>query len=154
MQICTPLSPSLEIFCPVMIKVKYMYTTTRSCTQLSWIFSKGESKHVNDESLYEHHQNPQLILAYFHKSRERTRMCVCDMENFYAMPMHLFFYHLDPSLMKSYGLVLITNVISQGSGEPMPLCNLVRVSLLTNSKFWSGWILRPKKPRHLHTPTN
>ena len=41
-------------------------------------------------------------------------------------------------MMKSYGLVLITNVISEGSGEPMLLCNLVRVTLLTNSKFLSG----------------
>ena len=32
MQICTPLSPSLEIFYPVMTKIKYMYTTTRACT--------------------------------------------------------------------------------------------------------------------------
>ena len=32
MQICTPLSPSLQIFRPVMTKIKYMYTTTRACT--------------------------------------------------------------------------------------------------------------------------
>ena len=41
-------------------------------------------------------------------------------------------------MMKSYGLVLITNVIREGSGEPALLCNLVRVTLLTNSKFLSG----------------
>ena len=41
-------------------------------------------------------------------------------------------------MMKTYGLVLITNVISEGSGEPGLLCNLVRVMLLTNSKFLSG----------------
>ena len=41
-------------------------------------------------------------------------------------------------MMKSYGLELITNVISEGSGEPVLLCNLVRVTLLTNSKFLSG----------------
>ena len=41
-------------------------------------------------------------------------------------------------MMKSYGLVLITNVISEGSGEPALLYNLVRVTLLTNSKFLSG----------------
>ena len=41
-------------------------------------------------------------------------------------------------MMKSYGLVLKTNVISEGSGEPALLCNLVRVTLLTNSKFLSG----------------
>ena len=41
-------------------------------------------------------------------------------------------------MMKSYGLVLITNVISEGSGEPVLLCNIVRVTLLTNSKFLSG----------------
>ena len=32
MQICTPLSPLLPIFRPVMTKIKYMYTTTRACT--------------------------------------------------------------------------------------------------------------------------
>ena len=41
-------------------------------------------------------------------------------------------------MMKTYGLVLITNVISEGSGELALLCNLVRVTLLTNSKFLSG----------------
>ena len=41
-------------------------------------------------------------------------------------------------MMKSYGLVLLTNVISEGSGEPALLCNIVRVTLLTNSKFLSG----------------
>ena len=32
---------------------------------------------------------------------------------------------LDPSMMKPYRLVFITNVISEGSGEPVLLCNLV-----------------------------
>ena len=32
MQIFTPLSLSLEIFCPVITKIKYMYTTMRTCT--------------------------------------------------------------------------------------------------------------------------
>ena len=41
-------------------------------------------------------------------------------------------------MMKSYGLVLITNVISEGLGEPALLCNPVRVTLLTNLKFLSG----------------
>ena len=38
----------------------------------------------------------------------------------------LFFESLDPSMMKLYRLVFITNVISEGSGEPVLLCNLVR----------------------------
>ena len=55
-------------------------------------------------------------------------MHTCDMENFYAMSVYIF---------------LITgseheDVISEGSGEPALLCNLVRVTLLTNSKFLSG----------------
>ena len=41
------------------------------------------------------------------------------------MPMRLFFESLDPSVMKLYRLVFITNVISEGSGEPVLLCNLV-----------------------------
>ena len=49
------------------------------------------------------------------------------------MPKRLFFESLNPSLMKPYRLVFITNVISEGSGEPVLLCNLVG-----NSKFWSG----------------
>ena len=43
------------------------------------------------------------------------------------MPKRLFFFFesLDPSMMKPYQLVFITNVISEGSGEPVLLCNLV-----------------------------
>ena len=42
------------------------------------------------------------------------------------MPKRLFFFEsLDPSMMKPYQLVFITNVISEGSGEPVLLCNLV-----------------------------
>ena len=43
------------------------------------------------------------------------------------MPKRLFFFFesLDPSMMKPYRLVFITNVISEGSGEPVLLCNLV-----------------------------
>ena len=41
------------------------------------------------------------------------------------MPKRLFFDPLDPSMMKPYRLVFITNVISEGSGEPVLLCNLV-----------------------------
>ena len=35
-------------------------------------------------------------------------------------------------MMKSYGFVFITNVASEGSGEPALLCNLARVTQLTN----------------------
>ena len=35
------------------------------------------------------------------------------------------FSSLDPSMMKPYRLVFITYVISEGSGEPVLLCNLV-----------------------------
>ena len=43
------------------------------------------------------------------------------------MPTRLFFESLDPtpSMMKPSRLVFITNVISEGSGEPVLLCNLV-----------------------------
>ena len=42
-------------------------------------------------------------------------------------PKRLFFFEsLDPSIMKPYRLVFITNVISEGSGEPVLLCNLIR----------------------------
>ena len=36
-----------------------------------------------------------------------------------------FFESLDLSMIKPYRLVFITNVISEGSGEPVLLCNLV-----------------------------
>ena len=43
------------------------------------------------------------------------------------MPKRLFFFFesLDPSMTKPYRLVFITNVISEGSGEPVLLCHLV-----------------------------
>ena len=43
------------------------------------------------------------------------------------MPKRLFFFFesLDPSIMKPYRLVFITNVISEGSGEPVLLCNII-----------------------------
>ena len=42
------------------------------------------------------------------------------------MPKRLFFVEsLDPRMMKPYRLVFITNVISEGSEEPVLLCNLV-----------------------------
>ena len=42
------------------------------------------------------------------------------------MPKRLFFFEsMDLSMMKPYRLVIITNVISDGSGEPVLLCNLV-----------------------------
>ena len=42
------------------------------------------------------------------------------------MPKHFFFLEsLDPSMMKPYRVVFITNVISKGSVEPVRLCNLV-----------------------------
>ena len=55
-------------------------------------------------------------------NQENAHARVCDMENFYSMPMHLFLI-----TGSEYGLVLITNVISKGSGESVLLCNLVRV---------------------------
>ena len=85
-------------------------------------------------------------------NQENAHTPVCDMENFYAMPMYLFFNHWIRAWRNHMGcLVLITNVISEGSGEPAHLCNLVRVTLLTNSKFLSGWRLRPKQYGHLHS---
>ena len=118
MQICTPLSPSLEIFCPVMIKVKYMYTTTRACTQLSWVFSKGESKHVN----------PYTNTTKIHNLFERiSSWWLLNQENGFQRRRRL---------RRAYAFC----AISSGS----------RCSLL-NLKFWSGWRLRPKKPRHLRT---
>ena len=42
------------------------------------------------------------------------------------MPKASFFFEsLDPSMMKPYRPVFITNVISEGSGEPVLLCSLV-----------------------------
>ena len=42
------------------------------------------------------------------------------------MPKRLnFFESLDPSMTKPYQLVFITNVISEVSGEPVLLCDLV-----------------------------
>ena len=89
----------------------------------------------------------QLNLALF-PPQENAHTRVCDMENFYAMHMYHLFNHWIRVWWNH-----ITNVISEGSGEPALLCNLVRVTLLTNSKFLSGWRLRHKQSRHLRTPT-
>ena len=98
MQIRTPLSPSWEIFCPVMTKIKYMYTTTRMCTQCPKLIVNVASKNWNLKLV-----NPYTnttILAYFFlptiKSRKRTRTCMRHGENFYAMPMHVFFLITGP----------------------------------------------------------
>ena len=59
----------------------------------------------------------------------------CDMENFYPMPMYLFSFftirseHYETMWAGAY----ITNVISEGSGEPALLYNLVWISLPTKS---------------------
>ena len=136
MQICTPLSPSLEIFCLVMTKIKYMYTTTRACTPcpklvvnvtviMEPILETGVLIRTKSKAYF------SVISSWRLLNQENAHARVCDIENFYAMPMHLFFLITG----SEYGLVLITDVISEGSGEPVLLCNIVRVKLLTNSEF-------------------
>ena len=84
-----------EIFCPVMIKIEYMYTHNHA--------------RVHTVSSY-----VSVIIEPF------WSFCVIN------MPKRLkFFESLDPSMTKPYRLVFITNVISEGSGEPVLLCNLV-----------------------------
>ena len=61
------------------------------------------------------------------------------------MPKRLFFESLDPSMMKPYRLVFITNVINEGSGEP---CAFVQSRRVTQS-FGVD-----EESRHLRTPTN
>ena len=47
-------------------------------------------------------------------------------KRFFCFVCFCFFLEsLVPSMMKPYGLVFITNIISEGSGEPVLLCNLV-----------------------------
>ena len=72
------------------------------------------------------------ILSSHDKNRIRARAhSVVLREPFWSfcvinMPKRLkFFESLDPSMTKPYRLVFITNVISEGSGEPVLLCNLV-----------------------------
>ena len=48
--------------------------------------------------------------------------CVINMPKRFLL---CFFESLDPSMMKPYRLVFMTNVISEGSGEPVLLCDLV-----------------------------
>ena len=108
MQICTPLSPSLEIFYPVMTKIKYMYTTTRACTPCPKLVVNVT---VIMEPILETgvliRTKSKAFLAFFSSWRllnqENAHARVCDMENFYAMPMHLFLI-----TGSEYGLVLIT----------------------------------------------
>ena len=103
MQICMPLSPSLEIFCPVMTKIKYMYTTTRACTLIVNVTVIIEPFHQ-----YSRNGNLSTLIliptlpkptAYFSVisswrllNQEKAHTRVCDMGNFYAMLMYLFFF--------------------------------------------------------------
>ena len=95
MQICTPLSPSLQIFRPVMTKIKYMYTTTRACTLIVNVSVIIEPFHHYSRNgnlstliLMPTLPKPTAYFSLISSSRERAR--VCDMENVYAMPMYLF----------------------------------------------------------------
>ena len=92
------------------------------------IFSKRKSKHVNP---YTNTLKPTVISS----SRERQ----ARVRHIELLPVPSangsFFLSLDPSMMKPYWLVLTANNISESAGEPALLCNLARVSLLTNSKF-------------------
>ena len=89
MQICTPLSPSLEIFrhqIHVHNHAREHIDCDRVCDHWAFpsIFSKRESKHVY----------PHTNTAYFSViSSWRLLTREYDMENVYAMPMSIFFNH-------------------------------------------------------------
>ena len=98
MQICTPLSPSLKIFCPVMTKIKYMYTTTRACTPcpklvvnvtviMEPILETGVLIRTKSKAYFSFISSRRLL------NQENAHARVCYMENFYAMHVHLFFNH-------------------------------------------------------------
>ena len=61
-------------------------------------------------------------------------------------PKRLFFESLDPSMMKPYRLVFITNIISEGSARGA--CAFVQSRRVTQS-FGVD-----EESRHLRTPTN
>ena len=75
---------------------------------------------------------PTAYFSVISSSRERAR--VCDMENVYAMPMYLFLItgseHDETIWAGAYH--------KYDQREPALLCNLVRVTMLTNSKFLDG----------------
>ena len=75
-----------------------------------------------DHGAYSLIRTISVISSWRLLNQQNAHARVCDMENFYAMPMHLFLI-----TGSEYGLVLITNVISEGSGKSVLLCNLVRV---------------------------
>ena len=114
-------------------QIHEQYTTKRACTLIVNVPVIIEPFHQYSRNgnlswliLIPTPSKPTAYSMATFKSRERTH--TCDMENFYAMSVYRF---------------LITgseheDVISEGSGEPALLCNLVRVTLLTNSKFLSG----------------
>ena len=98
MQICTPLSPSLQIFRPVMTKIKYMYTTTRACTlivNVSVIIEPfhhySRNRNLSTLILIPTLPKPTAYLSVISSWRllnqENPRVYV------YAMPMYLFFNH-------------------------------------------------------------
>ena len=59
----------------------------------------------------------------------------CAARTEYEINMHGAPYELVLGYLVNSLLVLMTDVISEGSGEHVRLCNLARVSLLTNLKF-------------------
>ena len=130
MQICTP----SEIFCPVMTKIKYMYTTTRACTQCPTLIVNVASRYGNLKLVNPFTNLAPPILAYFLlptiKStwlRERRCTCVRHRENFCAMPMHVLITgseHDETIWTGAYHKCdqrRLRRVISEGSGEPMQI---------------------------------
>ena len=92
MQICTPLSPSFEIFCPVITKIRYMYITMRACTLIVNVSVIIEPFYQYSRA-YTNTAYFSLISSWRLLNQENAHTCVCDMENFYAMHMYLLFNH-------------------------------------------------------------
>ena len=80
----------------VMTKIKYMYTTTRACTPcpklvvtviMEPILETGVLIRTKSKAYF------SVISSWRLLNQENAHARVCDIENFYAMPMHLFFNH-------------------------------------------------------------
>ena len=100
--------------------IKYMYTTTRACTLIVNVS-------VIIEPFHQYSRNGNLSTSILIPTLPKPTAYFSvisswrppgNMENVYAMPMYLFLITGSEHDETIYGLMLITNVNSEGSGEP------------------------------------
>ena len=93
-------------------------------------FNERRTDRANRGDILSSHDRNKYVYVYNHARVHTVSYVSVIIEPFWSfcvmnMPKRLFSESLGLSMMKPCRLVLITNVISEGSGEPVLLCNLV-----------------------------